>query len=107
MDVKVIGLSLPLLLLSCDNSVEQFSTEDASSHLSGVKFYEQRCDVCHGSDGKLGVSDAKDLSSSKLSVEQIQKIVKEGKGAMPPFGYAIESDSTLYELIEHLTSLRE
>lgn len=107
MDVKVIGLSLTLFLFSCDNSVEQFSTENTSGHLSGVKFYEQRCDVCHGPDGKRGVSEARDLSTSNLSIEQIEKVIKEGKGTMPPFGYAIESDSTLYELIEHLTSLRE
>ena len=87
--------------------MEEFSTEDSSDYLSGTKFYEQRCEICHGADGKLGVSNATDLSTSALTTDQMEEIVKNGKGAMPAFGYAFENDSTLSELMEHITSLRK
>jgi len=107
MDVRIL---IPLLVLgfsSCSESVEKFDKNDTNKHLSGVKFYEQRCVVCHGPDGKLGVSEAKDLSTSKLNNIEIEKIVNDGKGAMPPFKHTIESDSTLIELVEHIKTLRE
>ncbi len=107
MVLKFAGLSLTLFLSSCSSSVEEFSTEDSSDYLSGTKFYEQRCDICHGADGKLGVSDATDLSTSTLTTDQIEEVIKNGKGAMPAFGNAFENDSTLYELMEHITSLRK
>lgn len=107
MDVRLIGLLLLVCLFSCSESTEKLKDEVEPKHLSGVKFYEQRCTVCHGPDGKLGVSDAKDLSKSTLTEKQIEDIIKSGKGAMPPFEHAIESDSTLIELVEHIKTLIE
>jgi len=107
MDVRLIGIVLFFGLLACSESTEKLTEEKTRKHLSGVKFYQQRCDVCHGPDGKLGVSEAKDLSISTITDKQIEKIIKRGQGSMPPLGYAIESDSTLIELVEHIKSLRE
>ncbi len=106
MDVRVLFF-LCLGLVSCTDSVENGVLEDEKTHIEGGKFYEQRCSVCHGPDGKLGVSEAKDLSISTLSNNKIEEVIKDGKGAMPPFGHSIESDSTLIELIEYVKSLRE
>jgi mono/diheme cytochrome c family protein len=107
MDVRLIGLLILVGLFSCSESTERLKDEVVRKHLSGVKFYDQRCTVCHGPDGKLGVSDAKDLSISTLTEKQIEDIIKNGKGSMPPFEHAIESDSTLIELVEHIKMLRE
>jgi len=107
MDVRVICIILSLALFGCSQSVEKLNKEDTQEHQGGVKFYQQRCDVCHGPDGKLGVSEAKDLSKSTISESEVEQIVKNGKGAMPPFEHALESDSTLIELVEHIKSLRE
>ncbi len=87
--------------------MEDLSTDHSRDYLSGKKFYEQRCEICHGTDGKLGASSAKDLSKSALNSGEMEELIKNGKGAMPAFEHSIESDSTLYELIEHLTSLRK
>lgn len=107
MDVRLIGFILCLGLVGCSDSVENMDEKGTLTHVSGTKFYQQRCDVCHGPDGKLGVSEAKDLSKSTISDKQIEKIIKYGQGSMPPFEHAIESDSTLIELVEHIKSLRE
>ena len=51
-----------------------------------------KCSVCHGSDGKLCASQAKDLSTSQLSDEEISDRIKHGKNAMPPFEGLIPED---------------
>lgn len=107
MDVRLIGVILFLGLAGCSDPIEKIGEEVNSTYLNGAKFYQQRCDVCHGSDGRLGVSEAKDLSKSTLTDNQIEKIIKHGQGSMPPFEHAIESDSTLIQLVEHIKSLRE
>lgn len=106
MDVKLIGIVLFFGLLSCSEPTEKLK-EETTKHVSGVKFYEQRCTVCHGNDGKLGVSEAKDLSKSTITEKQIKNYINRGQGSMPPFEHAIESDSTLTELVEYVKSLRE
>lgn len=106
MDVRSLIPIVLFGLFSCSESIEKMDN-NVSTHLSGVKFYEQRCAVCHGHDGKLGVSDAKDLSKSDLSDEGVKDIVNKGKNGMPPFEHTIESDSTLIELVEHIKLLRK
>lgn len=107
MDVRILFPILFLGLFSCSESIKEMDNYDVTTHLSGVKFYEQRCAICHGTDGKLGLSDAKDLSKSNLSDKDVENIINDGKNGMPPFGHTIESDSTLIELIEHIKLLRE
>lgn len=107
MDVRSVIFVLFFGLAACSESSEELTLEDTPKHLSGEKFYQQRCDVCHGPDGKLGVSDAKDLSKSTITDKQIKNYINKGQGAMPPFEHAIEADSTLIELIEYVKLLRE
>lgn len=107
MDVRFLIIAISVVLFSCSESVDRTDSNEASKHLSGSKFYDQRCAICHGEDGSLGVSEAKDLSKSNLANKQIEEIINKGKGAMPPFKQTIESDSTLIELIEHIKTLRE
>lgn len=107
MDVKLIAIVVLFGFFSCSEPVEKMDNNASPQHQSGIKFYQQRCDVCHGADGKLGASDAKDLSKSSITEEQIKNIINRGQGAMPPFEHAIESDSTLIELVDHVKSLRK
>ncbi|MBS1652418.1 MAG: cytochrome c [Bacteroidetes bacterium] len=53
------------------------ATNDAAS------IYKSNCALCHGDNGKLGASGAKDLSLTTLSNEDIKNIILQGKGAMP------------------------
>lgn len=52
---------------------------------SGAQIYSDRCLVCHGADGKLGLNGAKNLSLSLITVDEIKMQVTNGKGAMTPF----------------------
>ncbi|MBL7910731.1 MAG: cytochrome c [Bacteroidia bacterium] len=49
----------------------------------GKALYEANCNLCHGADGKLGMSGAKDLTASVMDIAAIKEIITHGKGAMP------------------------
>jgi cytochrome c5 len=49
----------------------------------GKALYEANCKLCHGTDGKLGMAGAKDLTLSALDVAGIKDLILHGKGAMP------------------------
>jgi mono/diheme cytochrome c family protein len=51
----------------------------------GKKIYEEKCILCHGSDGKLGLSGAKDLTQSTLTHDEKVALVMNGKNAMMSF----------------------
>ncbi|PBQ30823.1 hypothetical protein CNR22_03210 [Sphingobacteriaceae bacterium] len=49
----------------------------------GEKLFKANCVVCHGNDGKLGASGAKDLSATTMEVAEMKQIILHGKGLMP------------------------
>lgn len=51
----------------------------------GKKIYEEKCILCHGSDGKLGLSGANDLTQSTLTHDEKVALVMNGKNAMMSF----------------------
>lgn len=60
-------------------SNEPISLEDARA------VYTLNCASCHGPDGTLQASNAKDLSVSKLNEAEIEQMIRKGndKGMMP------------------------
>lgn len=66
-----------------------FSCADKKEKTSGIdarKIYKQNCVICHGIDGKLGLNNSKDLTKSPMTVAERIMVIKNGKGAMTPFG---------------------
>lgn len=63
----------------------QGESDEGGSEASGKRIYRERCASCHGKDGTKGVSGAKDLSASELSMKERMKVIRNGKGAMIPF----------------------
>ncbi len=61
------------------------ATEDQIAEVDAKGKYKMFCAACHGFDGALGVNGAKDLSASKLSLEESVAQVYFGKGLMTPF----------------------
>jgi len=97
-------LVLSLVLVGCSSPEPADVT---ASNESNDEFFDQRCAVCHGSDGKACLSGASDLSTSTLKDEDIKEIIENGKNAMPPFKVMIDSEETLKNTIEHVKSLRK
>lgn len=62
---------------------------------TGESLYQVNCGRCHGDDGKLGLSGAKDISASTLSAEGLKEILLHGKGNMPAFSQLNEEQINL------------
>jgi mono/diheme cytochrome c family protein len=73
----------------------------------GASLYTVNCTSCHGEDGKMGGSGAKDLSKSQLSDKQIKKILQKGKNAMPPMSAILENEENMDYVIQHIKTLRK
>lgn len=60
--------------------------------LSGKEIFEEKCSLCHGNDGKLGMSGAKDLSVTTLDHQNIVTIITEGKNSMASYKNVLSTD---------------
>lgn len=72
---------------------------------NGPALFQMHCTLCHGKDGKLGLSGAKDLTLSALTRDEVSTVVAGGKGKM--MGYRnmlkpVELDA----VVDHVMALR-
>ncbi|MFI5148789.1 MAG: c-type cytochrome [Bacteroidia bacterium] len=56
------------------------------------KLYNDNCAKCHGSDGKLGLAGAKDLTVSAMDAMDAKDLVTTGKSGMPGVGDFLNSE---------------
>ena len=82
------------------------SSKPAASNRKGRLVYKQYCVICHGADGKLGVSDSKDLSVSTIDMAERINQITNGKGLMTPYK-DILSEEQIQSVAEYLDELRE
>ncbi|MBU3661127.1 MAG: cytochrome c [Flavobacteriales bacterium] len=97
-----------LLLTACGNgsTKENEVIPNETPEEKGESLYVLNCASCHGEDGKLGSSGAKDLSVSKLNDQQIEEIIRKGKNAMPAQEAVLETDENIKLVIEHVKTLK-
>ena len=96
------------MLVSCtQGEVNTVRDEQPNIEVNGRLLYTNQCVSCHGPDGKLGNSGSKDLSKSKLDEVTIHKIIKEGKGTMPPFEYLLTTEKEREAVVQYVMSLRK
>lgn len=79
----------------------------SSSAPSGEELYALHCTSCHGEGGDLGVSGAKNLKTTALSIKEIKHIIKTGKNAMPSFRGVLGSDSRIDSVSRYVTTLHK
>ena len=60
--------------------------------VSGKEIFEEKCALCHGNDGKLGASGAKDLSVTQLPHEGVVEIITNGKNTMASYKSALTAE---------------
>lgn len=72
----------------------------------GKKVFESNCIACHGSDGKLGLSGAKDLTASPLSFDEQLIIVRKGKNSMMAYEKLL-TDEQIQAVTEYVHSLKQ
>ena len=82
------------------------STSSDTVNKKGKLIFKQYCIVCHGADGKLAVSGAKDLSVSTLSKEERILQVTNGKGLMTPYKDILSAEQ-IANVVDYLEELRQ
>lgn len=99
--------------------VVQFSAEQEAHIKSLIKNYQkgeadidaerifrERCAICHGVKGNLGVNGAGDLTKSSLNLTDRVATIYYGKKTMTPFK-EILSDAEIVELALYVALLRQ
>ena len=64
---------------------KDYRAGDKSIAISGKEIFEEKCSLCHGNDGKLGMAGAKDLSVSMMDHAGIVEIITNGKNGMTSY----------------------
>lgn len=105
MVLRIVGiLMVGLFIASCSSEVKE--AEEMNSIPDGRELYVQNCAACHGIDGKLGLSGAKDLTQTQLKEPAIYQLIEKGKGAMPPFTGML-NDADVRAIVEHISTFKK
>jgi mono/diheme cytochrome c family protein len=99
----VLGLSL--LLAACGGTPTNGSGATGGT-LDGASVFRKYCVNCHGANGKLGLSGAKDLSVSVLSLEDRVALITNGRGLMAAYR-DILSEAEIRAVAEYTLQLRQ
>jgi mono/diheme cytochrome c family protein len=105
----LITVILPLLF-SCSGSgsvEEKNSSAEKRDNPSGASLFLQHCAICHGEDGKLGASGAKDLTLSSMDSNQVVQMIKNGKNAMPPMKELLQTEENVGLVVSHVMKLKK
>lgn len=79
--------------------VEPTANGEAPAAMDGKSLYEANCALCHGSDGKLGMAGALDLTKTALDVPGIKEVIVNGRGAMPPAQVSNEQAAAIADYV--------
>ena len=88
---------------------EETATEPVDPKMAaemGKTVYTQHCQLCHGADGKMGASGAKDLSVSALSEQDAKNVVTYGRGGMVSYKEILTKDQ-IKNVVAYIQTLRK
>ncbi len=91
-----------ILLSACSNN----PNTSENTALSGADLYVKSCAVCHGNDGKKGLSGASDLSTSTLDYTSLVDVITNGRKIMPPFKTTLKAHE-IEAIAKHVESLKQ
>ena len=60
--------------------------------MTGKEIFTEKCALCHGDNGKLGMSGAKDLSVTQLNHASIVTIITDGKNTMASYKSSLSAE---------------
>lgn len=108
---KIVYFLFPFLFLACTpkekpvndllNGKNRLTAED------GKKLFFRNCSTCHGTDGTLGFSGAKDLSVSTLKDDEIIEMIINGKNGMMPYKTILKTDEERRVVKDFVKTLRQ
>ncbi len=110
MDLKIIALFSLMLLFSCgskNTGGEKYEVSEEKP-VEPKNLFLLHCESCHGLEGNKGTSGAADLQKSKLTLSEIETVIKNGndKGMMP-YKDIITAKGEISALAEYVQTLRK
>lgn len=72
----------------------------------GKTIFEKNCTGCHGTDGKMGLSGAKDLTASVLTRDEKMNIISNGKNAMMSYKNVLSAEQ-VNAVTDYVESLKK
>lgn len=105
--MRTLPLFALVAMLACSSTSDgpEASATITAAPPDGAKLFQMQCTLCHGRDGKLGLSGAKDLTVSALTREQMILLVTDGKGMMMPYKNVMRPEE-IEAVVDHVRSLR-
>jgi cytochrome c6 len=61
------------------------SDSEGVNIVRGEQIYRQQCVLCHGTDGKMGLNDAGDITESRATLDERILLITNGRGLMMPY----------------------
>ena len=83
--LATLSFFLIIVAFGLANKAKEAKARGTTIAVSGKEIFEEKCTLCHGSNGKLGLNGAKDLSVTALDHQNIVTIITEGKNTMASY----------------------
>lgn len=103
MKMAVMICCIALIMVACGTGNATHSSDNSTAD-PGTAIFLTNCVMCHGRDGNLGLSGAKDLTQSTLSKEEMIAVVTHGRGGMASFEKML-STQEIGEVVDHVRTL--
>lgn len=101
----LVSLIISIVLLACGNSERRSAEVPGQVPQSrGEMIFDTHCTLCHGDDGKLGMGEAKDLSISTLTKDEMKMVITNGRGTMMPYRQVLSAEE-IDAVVEHVRKL--
>jgi len=75
------------------------NSSNAVAENNGKSLYEANCSLCHGQNGALGASGAKDLTMTALDQNSVKEVILHGQGAMRAINVSEEQAASIAEYV--------
>ncbi len=98
-----------LSFFACSNAPEQKPASGENKEIAdhpGKAIYIQKCKLCHGANGTLGLSGAANLSISALTTEEKVNVITHGRKAMIGFSDQLTPEQ-IREVSEYIGTLKK
>ena len=106
MVLRIFPVLLCVGLYGCSSQQDTRIQVSVPKHIDGKQLFLNNCASCHGVDGKLGMSGAKNLTKTKLTDSEINKIITYGKRSMPAFKELIPTAEEIDAVVQHVQTLK-
>lgn len=105
--VCALVLTTSMVVYSCGGTEANPKADSTGVEVvSGAQLYMDNCVICHGKDGKAGMSGATDLSKSVLSHTNTVDVITNGRNAMRAFSNQFSKEE-IEAIAKHVESLRK